>query len=128
MALRLTGVSLAKLGETGQEPDFEALIGRAVELIEGRVEVGADPDELRDRLLRGYRYILVDEYQDIDRRQYARKGRKLIRSGRGPRGVGNGALRSHVRVIPFDRALRAGPWPRRHERRRASRSNQLSRW
>ncbi|MBA2593261.1 MAG: ATP-dependent helicase [Gammaproteobacteria bacterium] len=71
MALRLTGVSLAKLGETGQEPDFEALIGRAVDLLEGRVEVGADADELRDRLLRGYRYIVVDEYQDIDRRQYA---------------------------------------------------------
>ena len=71
MALRLTGVSLAKLGETGQEPDFEALIGRAVDLLEGRVEIGADANELRDRLLRGYRYILVDEYQDIDRRQYA---------------------------------------------------------
>ncbi|MGH8568887.1 MAG: UvrD-helicase domain-containing protein, partial [Gammaproteobacteria bacterium] len=31
MALRLTGVSLARLGETGQEPDFEALIGHAVD-------------------------------------------------------------------------------------------------
>jgi ATP-dependent DNA helicase RecQ len=27
-------------------------------------------DELRDRLLAGYRHILVDEYQDIDQRQY----------------------------------------------------------
>jgi ATP-dependent DNA helicase RecQ len=27
-------------------------------------------DELRERLLAGYRYILVDEYQDIDQRQY----------------------------------------------------------
>src|SRR5690606_23793967 len=29
-----------------------------------------DSDELRERLLAGYRYILVDEYQDIDSIQY----------------------------------------------------------
>jgi ATP-dependent DNA helicase RecQ len=70
MALRLTGVSLAMLSEVGETPRFDELIDRAVELLEGRGEVGADPDESRDRLLRGYRFILVDEYQDIDERQY----------------------------------------------------------
>src|SRR5690606_30029985 len=30
-----------------------------------------DADEARDRLLRGYEYIFVDEYQDINRAQYA---------------------------------------------------------
>lgn len=70
MALRLTGVSLGTLNEAAQEPNFEALIDRAVDLLEGRLQVGTDPDELRDRLLRGYRFILVDEYQDIDARQY----------------------------------------------------------
>lgn len=29
-----------------------------------------DGDEMRDRLLAGYRFILVDEYQDIDEQQY----------------------------------------------------------
>ena len=71
MALRLTGVSLAMLGDSGESPQFDELIDRAVKLLEGHGEVGADPDELRDRLLRGYRFILVDEYQDIDEKQYA---------------------------------------------------------
>ena len=71
MALRLTGASLGKLDEAGVEPDFDDLIRRAVDLLEGRSSVGADADELRDRLLRGYRFILVDEYQDIDALQYA---------------------------------------------------------
>lgn len=74
MALRLTGASLGKLDEAGVEPDdrlFSELIRRAVDLLEGRSSAGGDPDELRDRLLRGYRFILVDEYQDIDALQYA---------------------------------------------------------
>jgi ATP-dependent DNA helicase RecQ len=71
MALRLTGASLGKLDEAGVEPDFDDLIRRAVDLLEGRSSAGGDPDELRDRLLRGYRFILVDEYQDIDANQYA---------------------------------------------------------
>ena len=32
--------------------------------------MGAEPDELRDRLLSGFEYVLVDEYQDIDSAQY----------------------------------------------------------
>ena len=71
MALRLTGTSLGKLDEAGVEPDFDDLIRRAVDLLEGRSSAGGDPDELRDRLLHGYRFILVDEYQDIDALQYA---------------------------------------------------------
>ncbi|HSH17297.1 MAG TPA: ATP-dependent helicase, partial [Verrucomicrobiae bacterium] len=31
---------------------------------------GLEPDEVRDRLLAGFQYILVDEYQDIDEPQY----------------------------------------------------------
>jgi len=71
IALRLTGASLGKLDEAGVEPDFDDLIRRAVDLLEGRSSAGGDPDELRDRLLHGYRFILVDEYQDIDALQYA---------------------------------------------------------
>ena len=32
--------------------------------------VGLAEDEVRERLLAGYRYVLVDEYQDIDEEQY----------------------------------------------------------
>jgi len=70
MALRLTGTSLAGLAEADAVPDFDAILAQAVELLEGRSQIGDEADELRDRLLRGYRYILVDEYQDIDELQY----------------------------------------------------------
>ena len=71
MALRLTGISLGALAQADQTPDFDAVLQQAVDLLEGRVVAGSDPDELRDRLLEGYRFILVDEYQDIDALQYA---------------------------------------------------------
>jgi len=74
MALRLTGTSLAKLAEHGEEITFDRILDDALALLEGRREDVATPedgDELRDRLLAGYRHILVDEYQDIDASQYA---------------------------------------------------------
>ncbi len=70
MALRLTGTSLAQLAEGGTVPNFDAILAQAVALLEGRSQLGDEADELRDRLLRGYRHILVDEYQDIDELQY----------------------------------------------------------
>jgi ATP-dependent DNA helicase RecQ len=74
MALRLTGTSLAKLAEHGEEITFDRILDDALALLEGRREDVATPedgDELRDRVLAGYRHILVDEYQDIDASQYA---------------------------------------------------------
>ncbi len=73
LAMRLTGHSYAErlvnAGESG--PDFDGLIGEAVDLLEGRIDLpGIEPDSLRERLLAGYRHILVDEYQDIDADQY----------------------------------------------------------
>jgi ATP-dependent DNA helicase RecQ len=55
------------------EPEFDldALIPEAVKLLRGEsVPPGLEPDEVRDRLLAGFQYILVDEYQDIDEPQY----------------------------------------------------------
>lgn len=84
LALRLTGTSLAASEQQGEEPDFERILDEALALLEGRKEISgldADPHALRSRLLAGYRYILVDEYQDIDERQYrlisALAGRQL---------------------------------------------------
>ncbi|MGB5833024.1 MAG: RecQ family ATP-dependent DNA helicase, partial [Thiohalocapsa sp.] len=73
-AMRLTGHSYAERmagQDNGGGPDFDALIGEAVDLLEGRIELpGIEPDAARERLLAGYRHILVDEYQDIDADQY----------------------------------------------------------
>ncbi|HID39055.1 MAG TPA: RecQ family ATP-dependent DNA helicase, partial [Calditrichaeota bacterium] len=76
LALRLTGYSfyheqgMKKKGED-TEPDFDAVIREAIALLKGETEIlGIEPDNIRDRLLAGYRQILVDEYQDIDELQY----------------------------------------------------------
>ena len=68
LALRLSGTAL-----NGKRApiDFEQLIADATGLLRGNRGIpGLAADELRERLLAGYRYILVDEYQDIDRAQY----------------------------------------------------------
>ena len=73
LAMRLTGTSFAdRLAREGDEGiDFDALIDQAIRLLKGEEHLlGLVQDELRDRLLAGYQYILVDEYQDIDQRQY----------------------------------------------------------
>lgn len=74
MAARLVGRSPAEDLERGQslEQPFKALLELAIRQLtpeQGADEHGADP-ELRDRLLLGFRHILVDEYQDIDEQQY----------------------------------------------------------
>lgn len=68
MAMRLTGTSFDRCDKV-EEGELDAVLDRAAELLEGRASVEGE-DDLRERLLQGYRYILVDEYQDIDDRQY----------------------------------------------------------
>ncbi len=68
LALRLSGILLNGKRE---QINFEQLIRNATDLLRGNQDIpGLEPDELRERLLAGYRYILVDEYQDIDPGQY----------------------------------------------------------
>jgi len=71
MALRLTGTSLSVASQAGREIDFSKLLADAVALLEGDGGAGGEADDVRDRLLQGYEYIFVDEYQDIDEQQYA---------------------------------------------------------
>ena len=72
-AMRLTGTSFRKHAarqEGKQERAFDEVIRAAVALLQGD---GATPDEAdaqRDRLLAGFRWVLVDEYQDIGPGQY----------------------------------------------------------
>lgn len=68
MAMRLMGVSFNGRSDVS-ENEMNEVIKKAVELLEGKLIAEGD-DELRDKLLEGYRYILVDEYQDIDDWQY----------------------------------------------------------
>ncbi len=85
LSLRLSGHALSGLDGSdvnNTEQQFQTMIKQAIALLTGKQQsmtVGAD--ELRERLLAGYRYILVDEYQDIDALQYqlisALAGRKL---------------------------------------------------
>lgn len=73
LAMRLTGSSFAERLERKKidTDDFKTIIPDAVRLLNGEIELtGLERDELRERLLAGYRYILVDEYQDIDQDQY----------------------------------------------------------
>ncbi len=74
LALRLTEQSVAALrmeGDGSEQIDFDGIIEEANRRLRGDdLLVGVAPDELRDRLLSGFEYVLVDEYQDIDARQY----------------------------------------------------------
>lgn len=68
MAMRLIGVRFDR-HERVDEQSLQEILAQAVALLEGKHISGGD-DELRDQLLGGYRYILVDEYQDVDEMQY----------------------------------------------------------
>lgn len=72
LAMRLLGHSFgSRHGNADREINFDALITDAVKLLRGeQVPAGLEADEVRDRLLAGFQYILVDEYQDIDEPQY----------------------------------------------------------
>jgi ATP-dependent DNA helicase RecQ len=84
MAMRLTGTRFER-GEAVEETRLGQVMSEAVELLEGKRQVEGE-DDLREQLMRGYRYILVDEYQDIDDLQYrlvsALAGRKAEEEGR----------------------------------------------
>ncbi len=73
LALRLTGHSLATAARQTGELELDRYLEEAVRLLQGSGsgETGSLFDEeLRERLLAGYSHILVDEYQDINARQY----------------------------------------------------------
>ncbi|WP_443696241.1 RecQ family ATP-dependent DNA helicase [Pseudomonas sp.] len=68
MSMRLTGTRFER-GEVVDEEKLKLVIESAVRLLEEGGKGDGD-DDLCEQLLRGYRYIMVDEYQDIDEMQY----------------------------------------------------------
>jgi ATP-dependent DNA helicase RecQ len=74
LSLRLTGHAISDMNNQNQvsaTEQFATLLQQAIDLLNGKQScLNVDGDEMRERLLAGYRFILVDEYQDIDELQY----------------------------------------------------------
>ena len=71
LAMRLAGFSFTGRAEQPDDAAFRDVIRCAVSVLRGEGFPPEEADERRERLLAGFRWILVDEYQDINRDQYA---------------------------------------------------------
>ncbi|WP_323772401.1 RecQ family ATP-dependent DNA helicase [Antarctobacter sp.] len=69
MAMRLVGASFA--GSQAESRDFDGIVMEAVRLLNGDGLSKAEAEAQRETLIQGYRWILVDEYQDIGAEEYA---------------------------------------------------------
>jgi ATP-dependent DNA helicase RecQ len=70
LAMRLVGASFA--GWSGaDEPDFKTLLTDAARLLRGDGLDKVEAEALRETLIQGFRWILVDEYQDVGPEEYA---------------------------------------------------------
>lgn len=86
LAMRLTGTSYSVAIERGETPHFPNVIRDATRLLKA-AETGSGDDDApgapiqRDRVLSGLRFLLVDEYQDVNADHYglisAVAGRRL---------------------------------------------------
>ena len=71
LAMRLAGASFTGRAERPDDDVFRQVLQKAVALLRGEGLPPEEADERRERLLAGFRWILVDEYQDIGPDQYA---------------------------------------------------------
>ncbi|MGX2040255.1 UvrD-helicase domain-containing protein [Methylocaldum sp. MU1018] len=71
LAMRLTGTSYAVAAERGETIQFDDVIKAATERLR-KAEIGDEggPSVQRDRVLSGLRFLLIDEYQDINGDHY----------------------------------------------------------
>jgi ATP-dependent DNA helicase RecQ len=70
LAMRLVGVSFAGSAAKVNDDQFTEVLQQAVALLKGEGLPPEEADEQRERLLAGFRWILVDEYQDVALEQY----------------------------------------------------------
>lgn len=70
LAMRLVGASFAEAAEYPDDAFFREMLHQAVALLHGEGVPPEQSDEQRERLLAGFRWILVDEYQDIGADEY----------------------------------------------------------
>ncbi len=69
LAMRLVGASF--VGASGDDRDFDGIVMEAVQQLNGEGLSKSEAEAQRDALIQGYRWILVDEYQDIGPEEYA---------------------------------------------------------
>ena len=69
-AMRLVGASLREHYKERDPDYFKQVLREALALLKGEGLPPEEADEQRDRLLAGFRWILVDEYQDIGPDEY----------------------------------------------------------
>ncbi|WP_323767598.1 RecQ family ATP-dependent DNA helicase [Marinovum sp.] len=69
MAMRLVGASFE--GAKADSRDFDGIVMEAVRQLNGEGLSKAEAEAQRETLIQGYRWILVDEYQDIGPEEYA---------------------------------------------------------
>jgi ATP-dependent DNA helicase RecQ len=70
LAMRLVGASFAARSDGIGPVDFDAVLREAAALLRGDGLKPDDAEAQRETLTRGYRWILVDEYQDVGRLEY----------------------------------------------------------
>ena len=70
LAMRLVGASFSGRANRLDDRDFQDILRQAVDLLRGKGLPPDEVDESRARLLAGFRWILVDEYQDIGPDEY----------------------------------------------------------
>ena len=70
LAMRLVGASFTGRANRLDDAGFKEVLRQAVGLLRGEGLPHDEADELRTRLLSGFRWILVDEYQDIGSDEY----------------------------------------------------------
>lgn len=68
LAMRLIGASFT--GQDAGNVDFDRVLVDAVNLLSGEGLAKSEAEAQREVLIQGYRWILVDEYQDIGREEY----------------------------------------------------------
>lgn len=69
LAMRLVGASFA--GSATDVHDFDGIVMEAVRQLNGDGLTKSEAEAQRETLIQGYRWILVDEYQDIGPEEYA---------------------------------------------------------
>ncbi len=78
LAMRLMGASFA--ADTHGPRDFDGIVMQAVALLRGDGLTKPEAEALRQTLITGFRWLLVDEYQDIGPEEYALIGAVAGRS------------------------------------------------
>lgn len=70
LAMKLAGFSFCDIAESNDKDIFKDILRKAIALLNGEGLDSDEADEQRERILSGFRWIFVDEYQDIGPDQY----------------------------------------------------------